>query len=109
MTLYRAAFDHLLTRTDPERAHHAAFRAIRAGRPVTGLRRTPGSPVPAMGLTFPNVLGLAAGFDKNAVGIDAGEHAVEQGAVRRHARPDRFAHSCSDRTPMSPARIASMP
>ena len=24
-----------------------------------------------MGLTFPNVLGLAAGFDKNAVGIDA--------------------------------------
>ena len=23
-----------------------------------------------MGITFPNVLGLAAGFDKNAVGID---------------------------------------
>ena len=25
------------------------------------------------------------------------------------ARPDRFAQSCSERTPMSPARIASMP
>ena len=25
--------------TDPEKAHHAGFRAIRAARPVTGLRR----------------------------------------------------------------------
>ena len=33
-------FDHVLTRTDPEQAHHAAFRAIRAGRPVTGLLPT---------------------------------------------------------------------
>ena len=71
MTAYRLLFDHVLTRTDPERAHHGAFRAIRAAGPALRLRRTPGAPVDALGLRFPNVLGLAAGFDKNAVGIDA--------------------------------------
>jgi dihydroorotate dehydrogenase len=89
--IYRALFDHVLTRTDPERAHHAAFRAIRAARPATGLRRTPGEPVSALGLTFPNVLGLAAGFDKNAVGIDGlgalGFGHVEVGTVTGEAQP----------------------
>jgi dihydroorotate dehydrogenase len=89
--MYRAFFDRVLTRTDPEKAHHAAFRAIRAARPVTGLRRTPGSPVSALGLTFPNVLGLAAGFDKNAVGIDGlgalGFGHVEIGTVTGEAQP----------------------
>jgi dihydroorotate dehydrogenase len=76
---YDVVFDRVLTRLDPERAHHAAFRAIRAARPATTrLVRTPtnrrvGPPaqVQALGLTFPHPLGLAAGFDKNAVGIDA--------------------------------------
>jgi dihydroorotate dehydrogenase len=89
--MYRAFFDRVLTRTDPEKAHHSAFRAIRAARPVTGLRRTPGSPVSALGLTFPNVLGLAAGFDKNAVGIDGlgalGFGHVEVGTVTGEAQP----------------------
>ncbi|MBA2953018.1 quinone-dependent dihydroorotate dehydrogenase [Nocardioides sp. MAH-18] len=89
--MYHAFFDKVLTRTDPERAHHAAFRAIRAARPVTGLRRTPGEPVRALGLTFPNVLGLAAGFDKNAVGIDGlgalGFGHVEIGTVTGEAQP----------------------
>ena len=30
-------FDRVLTRVDPERAHHLGFRAIRAGRPLTAL------------------------------------------------------------------------
>ncbi|HET7718351.1 MAG TPA: hypothetical protein VFK43_00195, partial [Acidimicrobiales bacterium] len=93
--IYRFAFDHLLTRTDPERAHHAAFAAIRAARPVLqGLgaldRRSP-APVRALGLTFPNRLGLAAGFDKNAVGIDAlaalGFGHVEVGTVTGEPQP----------------------
>ncbi len=88
--IYRALFDHVLTRSDPEQAHHAAFRAIRAGRPATRLRRTPGTPVSALGLTFANVLGLAAGFDKNAVGIDAlaalGFGHVEIGTVTGEAQ-----------------------
>ena len=44
-----------------------------------------------MGLTFPNVLGLAAGFDKNAVGIDAlgalGFGHVEVGTVTGEPQP----------------------
>lgn len=89
--IYRAFFDRVLTRTDPEKAHHTAFRAIRAARPVTGMRRTPGRPVQTLGLTFPNVLGLAAGFDKNAVGIDGlgalGFGHVEIGTVTGEAQP----------------------
>ncbi len=45
----------------------------------------------ALGLTFPNVLGLAAGFDKNAVGIDGlgalGFGHVEIGTVTGEAQP----------------------
>lgn len=89
--MYRFLFDHVLTRTDPERAHYGAFRAIRAARPALRLRRTPGEPVDALGLRFPNVLGLAAGFDKNAVGIDAlgalGFGHVEVGTVTGEPQP----------------------
>ena len=94
MTAYRLLFDHVLTRTDPERAHHAAFRAIRAAAPATRpalRRRVAGEPVEAMGLRFANRLGLAAGFDKNAVGIDAlaalGFGHVEVGTVTGEAQP----------------------
>jgi dihydroorotate dehydrogenase len=89
--MYRALFDHGFRRIDAEKAHHAGFRAIRAARPVLARRSTPGPPVEAMGLTFPNVLGLAAGFDKNAVGIDAlgalGFGHVEIGTVTGEAQP----------------------
>ena len=34
MTAYDAVFGRVLTRTDPERAHHTAFRAIRAAEPA---------------------------------------------------------------------------
>jgi len=90
--MYDAFFDRVLARTDAERAHHVAFRAIRAARPATGAAlRTPGEPVSAMGLTFPHPLGLAAGFDKNAVGIDAlaalGFGHVEIGTVTGEPQP----------------------
>ena len=90
--LYRLLFDRVLTRTDPERAHHVAFRAIRAARPALRSRRaTDNHSVEAMGLTFSNVLGLAAGFDKTAVGIDAlaalGFGHVEIGTVTGEPQP----------------------
>ncbi|MDQ4053690.1 MAG: quinone-dependent dihydroorotate dehydrogenase [Actinomycetota bacterium] len=89
--MYRALFDHGFRRIDAEKAHHVGFRAIRLARPVLGRTRTPGRPVEAMGLTFPNPLGLAAGFDKNAVGIDAlgalGFGHVEVGTVTGGAQP----------------------
>jgi len=93
VTLYRWVFDHALTRVDAETAHRAGFAALRAGRPVLGRLPLPApdNPVKAMGLTFPGPLGLAAGFDKNAEGIDAlaalGFSFVEVGTVTGEAQP----------------------
>lgn len=88
---YRFLFDTFLTRTDPEEAHHNAFRAIRVAKPVLVRRPAPGAPVEALGLTFPNALGLAAGFDKNALGVDAlaglGFGHVEIGTVTGEPQP----------------------
>ncbi|HEX6148922.1 quinone-dependent dihydroorotate dehydrogenase [Nocardioides sp.] len=91
MSAYDVVFRHGLARVDPERAHQLGFRAIRAARPALERSPRPGAPVSAMGLTFPNVLGLAAGFDKNAVGIDAlaalGFGHVEVGTVTGEPQP----------------------
>jgi dihydroorotate dehydrogenase len=91
---YRLLFDRVLTHVDPEQAHHAAFAGIRAAGP--GLRGAARAlpvraGVRAMGIDFPAVLGLAAGFDKNAVGIDAlgalGFGFVEVGTVTGEPQP----------------------
>jgi dihydroorotate dehydrogenase len=59
----------LLFRLDPERAHRLTIEALRAG--AVPSRHAPRStPVSLMGLTFPNRVGLAAGFDKNAEAVD---------------------------------------
>ncbi|MGY2874933.1 dihydroorotate dehydrogenase [Marmoricola sp. URHA0025 HA25] len=93
---YRALFDRVLTRVDPERAHHAAFAGIRAAAPaLRGFdrldHRRGRTGVHTMGIDFPGVLGLAAGFDKNAVGIDAlgalGFGFVEIGTVTGEPQP----------------------
>jgi dihydroorotate dehydrogenase len=88
---YRLLFDQFLVKSDPEQAHHQAFSAIRAAGPVLARRSFPGAPVRALGLTFPNALGLAAGFDKNGVGIDAlaglGFGHVEIGTVTGEPQP----------------------
>ncbi len=88
---YRVLFDHVLTRVDPETAHHLGFTALRAAGPV--LARRPAAParVHAMGLDLPGPLGLAAGFDKSAEGIDAlaaiGFSFVEVGTVTAEPQP----------------------
>jgi len=91
VTAYARLFDHGLTRLDAEKAHRLGFRAVRVARPVLARRSTPGQPVTALGMTFPNALGLAAGFDKNAVGIDAlgalGFGHVEVGTVTGEPQP----------------------
>jgi dihydroorotate dehydrogenase len=66
----------LLFRMDPERAHALALGAVRVAGgfpPGRWLLRTlygapEGPPVTAFGLTFPNAVGLAAGYDKDALG-----------------------------------------
>jgi dihydroorotate dehydrogenase len=91
MTAYDVLFRQVLTRVDPERAHRLGFRAVRAAAPVTRRLSTLPARVNAMGLEFPNALGLAAGFDKNAVGIDGlaalGFGFIEIGTVTAHPQP----------------------
>jgi dihydroorotate dehydrogenase len=61
----------LLSRLDPERAHRLTL-AVLAQLPLPPPR--PDDPrlgVKALGLDFPNPIGLAAGFDKNAEVVDA--------------------------------------
>ena len=92
---YRVLFDRVLTRVDAETAHRLGFRALRLGAPALRLGSSwlgaGGRPVRAMGIDFPGPLGLAAGFDKNAEGIDAlaalGFGFVEVGTVTGEPQP----------------------
>jgi dihydroorotate dehydrogenase len=90
VTAYRLLFDHVLTRVDAETAHRLGFSAIRAAGTLRG-RDAPGPTVRAMGLELPGPLGVAAGFDKNARGIDAlaalGFGFVEVGTVTGAPQP----------------------
>ena len=75
---------------DPEDAHRLAIKALR----FMPLARPPADPkelgVRAFGLNFPNPVGLAAGFDKNAQASDAllrlGFGFVEAGTVTPRAQ-----------------------
>ena len=99
MRPYDVLFEQVLKRIEPERIHHGAFRAIRVAEPVTSrlvgsrhrLGHVAADEVHTLGLTFPHPLGLAAGFDKNAVGIDAlgalGFGHVEIGTVTGEGQP----------------------
>ncbi|MFX4292183.1 quinone-dependent dihydroorotate dehydrogenase [Streptomyces bohaiensis] len=97
---YRLLFRTVFRRMDPERAHHLAFGAMRAAARVPLVRRVVSrvlAPRPAelrvraLGLDLPGPLGLAAGFDKNATGIDAltmaGFDFVEVGTVTGEGQP----------------------
>lgn len=72
--LYRRFVWPLLARSDPESTHERTLRLLeRAQRLAPGralLRllagRVPPQPVEVLGLRFPNPLGIAAGFDKDA-------------------------------------------
>ncbi len=81
-----------LRRLDPETAHNLALRALRLG--LVGRDSTPDDPilaVAAFGRHLPNPIGLAAGFDKNAVAVDAlgrlGFGFVEAGTVTPRPQP----------------------
>jgi dihydroorotate dehydrogenase len=65
-----SAFMPVLRLLDAETAHGLALRALRAGlvRPDRP-RDDPNLQVRALGCLFPNPIGLAAGFDKNAVAV----------------------------------------
>ena len=98
--LYRALIRPLAFCLPPEAAHHLAFGALRAAMRAPGIGamtealiapRDPALEVRALGLTFPSPVGLAAGFDKDAVGFDAlarlGFGFIEVGTLTAHAQP----------------------
>ncbi|MFF4776570.1 quinone-dependent dihydroorotate dehydrogenase [Microtetraspora fusca] len=96
--MYELLFNLVLRRIDAERIHHLAMRVLRVVQAVPGLsallRRlyAPQGPTArALGLEFPGPLGLAAGFDKNALVYEAlgglGFGHVEIGTVTGEAQP----------------------
>ena len=74
--MYPLLFRTVLSRLDPEFAHHAAMLVIRIGGvpPFSWAARGLTRPAPqvrteALGMSFPTPFGIAAGFDKNVVGV----------------------------------------
>lgn len=74
--MYPLLFRAVLTRFDPETAHHLGMIVIRVAgmRPFAPVVRAltrpdPSLKVTAIGRTFPSPFGVAAGFDKNVVGV----------------------------------------
>lgn len=84
----------ILFQLDPETAHGIALKGLKISHRL-GLSKlfpkAPSSPCTVMGLTFPNPLGLAAGFDKNGDYIDAlaslGFGFIEIGTVTPKPQP----------------------
>ena len=96
--MYPFFFRAVLSKLDPEFAHHLAFDVIRAlpkVRLTDALRRytapTADLSVTALGLTFPTPFGVAAGFDKDGqavLGLGAlGFGHVEVGTLTAHSQP----------------------
>jgi dihydroorotate dehydrogenase len=94
------ALRRLLFSVPPERSHELVFAALRGVTAVAPLRRglsrrlAPTDPVLAstvFGVRFPGPLGLAAGFDKDGVGLNTwgalGFGYVEVGTVTAQAQP----------------------
>ena len=73
----------------PEAAHTAAIKSLKAG--IYPRVSTPSLPINVFDLDFPNPVGLAAGFDKNAETVDAlfklGFGFIEIGAVTPRPQP----------------------
>ena len=62
----RPLFWHL----EPEKAHHLALTLLRYV-PSSFFPKIAGHPKKVLGMTFPHAIGLAAGFDTNALYLDA--------------------------------------
>jgi dihydroorotate dehydrogenase len=79
----------LLFALDPETAHHLTLKL--SGLAARFAVRPPACPVHAMGLEFPNPVGLAAGLDKHAERVDAlaalGFGFLELGGVTPRPQP----------------------
>lgn len=89
---YNVLFRTVLARTDPEHAHEQVLRLIRAvGPSARWVTPTPKRPLAVMGVEFPTLFGMAAGFDKNARVVPGllamGFGHVEVGTVTARPQP----------------------
>ena len=89
MTLIERLGVAALHRIDPERAHALSLKALNSGLvPLAGTFTTPRLQTEVAGLSLPNPVGLAAGFDKNATALaplaGAGFGFIEVGAATPH-------------------------
>lgn len=100
MAMYKLLFSVVFRRVPAELAHRAGFALIRGAAAVPGVSwvlrrwlvpRDPALRVRALGYDLPGPLGLAAGFDKDALGPDAlgalGFAFVEVGTVTAQPQP----------------------
>lgn len=96
--MYRTLFTLVLSKFDPERAHHLAFVVIQAlptlgfGRLVRRFTRPdPSLKTKALGLEFDSPFGVAAGFDKDGKAViglgQLGFGHVEVGTITAIAQP----------------------
>ena len=96
--VYRSLVRRLLFSLPPETAHDLALHSLSLLRPkfindfVARRYGSEGStPINRFGISFPNPVGLAAGFDKDGVALRAlaalGFGFIEAGTVTRHAQP----------------------
>ena len=89
----------LLRLMDAERAHALALRALAAG--LVGQSCQPDAPalaVRAMGLSFSNPIGLAAGFDKSA-SVSAASKPAPSPCAPSPAIPGRACSACRSTGP----------
>ena len=88
--IYRLARSALFL-LPPEKAHALTLGAVRVRGRLIHPRAQSGNPIQVMGLSFSNRVGLAAGFDKNAVAVDGwfslGFGHVEVGTVTPKQQP----------------------
>jgi dihydroorotate dehydrogenase len=91
--IYRHIVRPLFFALPAETAHHLAFAGLRAAMklPISLAPRDAAVSIDLFGATFANPVGLAAGFDKDAIGIDAlgrlGFGFVEVGTLTALAQP----------------------
>jgi dihydroorotate dehydrogenase len=92
MTLLEQIGMRVLRSTDPEVAHGLALKSLNLGLgPKAGPFTTPRLATTVAGMSLPNPVGLAAGFDKNATALHAlakcGFGFVEVGAITPRPQP----------------------
>ncbi len=98
--MYRFVFRHVFCHLDPERAHHLGIGAIRVVGRIPGVSAVvhrvlvggdPRSTVRVFGREVPGYVGIAAGFDKDAIAVRGlgmvGFSHVEVGTVTARAQP----------------------